>query len=90
MIPRKWIITAMALMFALAVLGTGLAAAGGQAQKKCPVMGGPINKDIYVDYQGKRIYFCCPACPEEFKKDPDKYLKKLEAEGVILEKAPTP
>jgi len=52
-------------------------------------MGGPINKNIYVDYKGKRIYFCCPACPEEFKKDPDKYMKKLEAEGVELEKAPS-
>ncbi|MBZ4660417.1 MAG: hypothetical protein JG766_2340 [Desulfacinum sp.] len=89
MTRRKWIVTVMALMFALGTLGTGLAAAGGHPQEKCPVMGGAINKDIYVDYQGKRIYFCCPACPEEFKKNPDKYMKKLEAEGVELENAPS-
>lgn len=88
MTRRKWLVTALAFMWALAALPFGLAA--GQAQKKCPVMGGTINKEIYVDYQGKRIYFCCPACPKEFMKDPDKYLKKLEAEGVELEKAPTP
>ena len=28
-------------------------------QKKCPVMGGAINKDISVDYEGRTIYFCC-------------------------------
>lgn len=46
-------------------------------QETCPVMGGEIDKDIYVDYQGRRIYFCCPGCPEEFQKDPEKYIEKL-------------
>jgi len=50
----------------------------GIAQTKCPVMGGQINKDIYVDYNGRRIYFCCAGCPETFLKDPEKYLKNLE------------
>jgi YHS domain-containing protein len=55
------------------------------AQTKCPVMGGTINKDIYADYEGKRVYFCCEACISTFKKDPAKYVKKLEEEGVALE-----
>ena len=46
-------------------------------QEKCPVMGGKINKDIYTDYNGRRIYFCCRSCPEIFSKDPENYLKKL-------------
>jgi|WetSurMetagenome_2_1015567.scaffolds.fasta_scaffold00110_1 YHS domain-containing protein len=50
-------------------------------QTTCPVMGEPINKDIYVDYKGKRVYFCCNMCPETFKKDPEKYLKKLADMG---------
>ncbi|MGA8573543.1 MAG: YHS domain-containing protein [Desulfobaccales bacterium] len=50
--------------------------------------GGDINKKVYVDYQGKRIYFCCSGCPAEFKKDPEKYLKKMEAQGVTLGKCP--
>jgi YHS domain-containing protein len=61
--------------------------ASGKAQTTCPVMGGNINKNIYTDYQGKRIYFCCAGCDQEFKKDPGKYLKKLEAEGVQLPSA---
>lgn len=46
-------------------------------QTTCPVMGGPINKDIFVEYQGKKIYFCCPACKPEFEKSPEKYISKL-------------
>lgn len=58
-------------------------------QATCPVMAGrKINKSIHVDHDGKRIYFCCQGCPRAFKKDPEKYLKKLKAEGVELEDAP--
>lgn len=46
-------------------------------QTTCPVMGGPINKEYYTEYQGKRVYFCCPGCDEEFAKDPEKYIKDL-------------
>ena len=56
--------------------------ASAKKQTICPVMGGKINKEIYVDYQGKRIYFCCPACVDEFNKDPEKYLKKMQSEGI--------
>ena len=58
-------------------------------QTTCPIMGGEINKEVYTDYEGKRVYFCCPGCIPEFKKDPAKYIKKLEDEGVTLEKIPT-
>ena len=33
-------------------------------QTFCPVMGGPIDTTIYVDYKGMRIYFCCKGCIE--------------------------
>lgn len=58
------------------------------SQTTCPVMGGKINKEFYSDYQGKRVYFCCAACIPEFTKDPATYVKKLEDQGVVLEKAP--
>ena len=58
------------------------------AQKTCPVMGGKIDKSLYEDYKGKRVYFCCPACPKEFKADRKKFMKKMADEGVILEDAP--
>ena len=46
-------------------------------QTICPVMKAPINKEIFVEYEGKKVYFCCPGCPEEFKKNPEKYLPDL-------------
>jgi len=47
-------------------------------QTTCPVMGGKINKDIFVEYKGQKIYFCCTACVETFKKDPEKYIGKIK------------
>ncbi|MHB9074052.1 MAG: YHS domain-containing protein [Desulfobaccales bacterium] len=57
-------------------------------QTVCPVLAGNIDKKVYADYKGKRIYFCCEGCDQEFKKDPEKYMKKLEEQGVTLEPSP--
>ncbi len=72
----------------------GSCAAGSGQQKKakmqttCPVMGGKIDKSQYADVQGKRIYVCCPGCVAKVKADPEKYIKKLEAEGVAIAQTP--
>ncbi|MFC1479727.1 efflux RND transporter periplasmic adaptor subunit [Planctomycetota bacterium] len=57
-------------------------------QTACPIMGGKIDKNVYTDYKGNRIYFCCAGCPETFLKDPEKHLKKMERAGIILEPSP--
>lgn len=57
-------------------------------QTTCPIMGGEVNKDLYVDVEGKRVYVCCPYCIGEVKKDPGKYIKALEESGQELEAAP--
>jgi YHS domain-containing protein len=88
---RKLIIIFASLLLALGVTGLGFAAtapATGQAQTVCPVLGNKIDKKVFVDYQGQRVYFCCTGCVEPFKKDPAQYLKKLEEQGVTPEKAP--
>ena len=59
-------------------------------QTVCPVMGGKINKQIHVDYQGQRIYFCCKGCPAAFETDPEKYMKKLDEASVGAAKKDTP
>ena len=59
-----------------------------KAQINCPIMGGKIDKKIYADHEGKRVYFCCKGCIPEFQKDPAKHIKKLENEGITPEKAP--
>ncbi len=62
-------------------------AAAGKPQTTCPLMGGKIDKAFYADHDGKRVYFCCAECVAKFKKDPAKYIKKLEDAGVTLAKA---
>ncbi|MFC1453940.1 YHS domain-containing protein [Verrucomicrobiota bacterium] len=56
-----------------------------KTQTTCPVMGGKIDKKIYADYNGKRVYFCCAGCIQQFKSDPEKYLKKLKGDGIAPE-----
>jgi len=53
------------------------AAAENIEQKTCPIMGNPIDKNSYVEYQGKKVYFCCAGCKVKFEQEPEKYLAKL-------------
>jgi YHS domain-containing protein len=88
---KKMIMVILGLVLAICLAGAGLAAqapATGQAQTVCPVLGNKINKNVYADCQGKRVYFCCAGCVAPFQKNPGKYLKKLEGQGITPEKTP--
>lgn len=65
--------------------GDGITVA--KVQTTCPVMGGKVDKDTYVDHGGKRIYMCCAGCRGALEADPAKFIKKLESEGVALDPA---
>lgn len=99
-LPKTLLVT-----LALALIGTTPLRAGEPAtdaaapakdakpQYTCPVMGGeigPKDKALYVDVKGKRIYICCAACENAVKAEPEKYIKKLEQRGEIIEDAPKP
>jgi YHS domain-containing protein len=47
-------------------------------QTKCPVNGKPIDKTLFVDYRGRRVYFAGEKCIDKFAKEPSKYLAKLD------------
>ncbi len=49
----------------------------------CPVTGEKIDKKTKAtyEYKGKIYNFCCSACISEFKKDPEKFIKKIEEEN---------
>jgi YHS domain-containing protein len=87
----KRMIMVSLLVLGLLFSGTILAADSpgkGNPQTDCPVMRGKIDKNVYTDYQGKRIYFCCSGCLDDFKKSPEKYLKQMEEHGVRPEQTP--
>ncbi len=76
----------LTLVLAFSIPGAGWAAdpmtgfmdrPGPRAQVACPVQGGKVNKDLYVDYQGQRVYFCCQECLPIFNKNPERYLLKM-------------
>lgn len=46
-------------------------------QTMCPIMGMAIDKKVFVEYKGKKVYFCCPGCEDKFEKEPAKYVAKL-------------
>jgi YHS domain-containing protein len=48
---------------------------------KCVVSGeklGEMGKPVVYEYKGREIKFCCKDCIKDFKKNPDKYVKKIE------------
>ncbi len=84
-VAKIFLISLLALVLAG---GAALAADQPKPQTVCPVLGGNIDKKVYIDYQGKRIYFCCQGCDAEFRKDPEKYMKKIQEQGITLDKCP--
>jgi len=76
------------LILTLALAAVALAK--GEPQTTCPVMGGKINKALYTDVKGYRIYACCEGCIDTIKADPKKVIQKMKAKGTEIEKAPKP
>lgn len=71
------------------ILMVAAAAVFAGPQTTCPVMtGNPINPKLFVDANGYRIYVCCGGCVAAVKADPAKYIEKMKADGVELEKTP--
>lgn len=98
----EWVMTAVAIVMATGCAAPAFAvgeatpaptapAATAPALKPqtiCPVMNEAINKKYFVDFEGKRIYLCCGSCVKTVKKDPARYVKELEAQGITLAKVP--
>jgi YHS domain-containing protein len=88
---RKWSISLTAALLALSFSSTAdEKKAEPKKQTHCPVMQRyPVDHTLYIDIKGKRIYVCCKGCINQIKANPDKYIKRLEDKGVIIEKPPT-
>lgn len=47
----------------------------------CVVSGqklGSMGDPVILEHQGREVRLCCPNCTADFKKDPEKYMKKLD------------
>lgn len=41
-------------------------------------LGGAMGEAVIYQHEGREVRFCCKSCIKDFKKDPAKYLKKLD------------
>ena len=96
MFRKKLVVVMAAAVIGMAMYGSALAHEGqdhdgtsGQAgsaetAKKgelCPVTGEKADiKGVSYEYKGKVYHFCCASCVADFKKDPEKYIKKMKGE----------
>lgn len=53
---------------------------------QCPVTGDEADPKLTAKHKGRTIAFCCEDCVKDFKKDPEKYVAKLDKEQA--DKAP--
>ncbi len=88
----KYLVTAMALTAAFLFTTTTGETGGKDKEKgkfvcKCPVSGKPASKDFAVDFNGGKVYFCCPKCPGAFGKKTKKFAAKANHQMVGTEQA---
>ena len=60
--------------------------------KTCIVSGeklGGMGDPFVYEYKGREIKFCCKGCLKDFKKEPAKYIKKIEEAEAKAKKAKT-
>jgi YHS domain-containing protein len=75
----------MKKVIALTICALTVAVASAQSKPKtiaCAVMASnkvdiakATAKKMFADYKGRRYFFCCGGCPEEFAKAPAKFAK---------------
>jgi len=80
------------LLFAVAAVAypviSGDADSQESTQSICPVSSKEIDKNIYTNFEGQRIYFCSQASKEAFLKNPKIYLPNLilSDKGALINK----
>jgi uncharacterized membrane protein/YHS domain-containing protein len=60
-------------------------------QVYCPVTPEEeIDSEVFTEYEGKRVYFCCERCRARFLRDSQRYATRLIIAGAPVEKQPPP
>ena len=69
------------IFLAATVMLAGFISGCANSTKTCVVSGEKLGSmgDPYVfTYEGRQVKLCCDGCLADFKKDPAKYLKKMD------------
>lgn len=73
--------------------GFAVAAAAGGASDitntMCPVLlDEAVDPEVWVDYEGQRVYLCCKRCRKDFIEDPSAYLANLPQFAAAVAEEP--
>lgn len=59
-----------------------------RVQVSCPISGNPVDAKVFVEHDGKKVYFCCEDCTSKFKVEPAKYKSALANAYTYQTKCP--
>ena len=60
----------------------------GKPQTVDVLTGDAVDRNLYGDYDGKRVFFCHPGSKTRFESNVAENLQKIKEKGIVLEKAP--
>ncbi len=46
-------------------------------QVTCPVSKEPVDPEVFIESEGRKVFFCCKGCISKYKADPGKYASAL-------------
>ena len=61
----------------------------GQPQTVDVISGKPVNRMVYTDYDGERLYFCCDESKKAVQKNAQWYLQQIREKGIVLDRVPS-
>lgn len=59
-----------------------------RTQVTCPISGEPIDNEVFVEKDGKKVHFCCKKCKAKYEEKPDEYTKALANSYTIQTTCP--
>ena len=54
----------------------------------CPVSKEPVDQDVFVESNGKKVYFCCKGCGNKYERDSRRYGSALANSYTYQTKCP--
>jgi YHS domain-containing protein len=60
----------------------------GKPQTVDVLTGDAVDRNLYGDYDGKRVFFCHPGSKTRFESNAAENLQKTKEKGIVLEKVP--
>lgn len=59
-----------------------------RVQVSCPLTGKPIDKTMFTEKGGEKVYFCCAGCKGKYEKNPSKFAGKVAASYTYQTRCP--